>query len=350
MKFPSSLRAVMNVDNDALADHRNAIIMHLSAIGSVVMLSYALWHLTYSRWPLVGLNAVVAGLLLNNAYALRRARRPLLPFWVLASAMTVAVCASTYLQGVPGMLWAFPMLFMCYFGLPRRLATLLGGALMVASSGVAGMSVGPDLGMRLFVSLCFVMVMINVVLNVIGGLQQALVAQTITDPLTGAYNRRHFQAQLDRWVDRDGVGSVVAEPQGPEAGDNALFAIDIDHFKRINDRHGHDVGDEVLRKVVAVVAARKRAGDQLFRVGGEEFLLLLPGLPEQAALNVAEELRQRLARTELLPGEEVTVSIGVSMLGAGQSVQQWVKRADIALYDAKRSGRNRVSLAPVQQA
>ena len=121
--------------------------------------------------------------------------------------------------------------------------------------------------------------------------------------------------------------------------------IDIDQLKRINDSHGHEVGDAVLRQVVSAVQARKRRNDLLFRLGGEEFVLLLPGATLAQAQQIAEDLRQRLAQAELLPGEPVTVSIGVSALQPGQTAEAWVKRADAALYQAKRGGLNRVVLA-----
>ena len=124
-----------------------------------------------------------------------------------------------------------------------------------------------------------------------------------------------------------------------------MLAIDIDHFKRINDSRGHDVGDEVLRRLVAAVVARKRRSDLLFRIGGEEFLLLLPGASLDNAQGVADELRVRLGQADLLPDVRVTVSIGVSALEAGQTAEAWVKRADVALFEAKRSGRDRVVVA-----
>jgi diguanylate cyclase (GGDEF)-like protein len=244
---------------------------------------------------------------------------------------------SVFKQGVPGVLWSYPAMFICYFILQRRVAMVLGVVLTMGVTVASAWTLEPSLAVRVFGSLAFVMTMINVVLNVVGDLQQALVAQTITDPLTGAFNRRHMDQQL-------GVCVASAEAAPPV---ESLLVIDIDHFKRINDTHGHDVGDEVLRKVVTAVASRKRRSDLLFRMGGEEFLLLLPGAPLDQAQKIAEELRQRLAHAELLPGEPVTVSIGVSALRRGQTADAWIKSADTALYRAKRSGRNRVVLAEV---
>jgi len=126
---------------------------------------------------------------------------------------------------------------------------------------------------------------------------------------------------------------------------DALLAIDIDNFKRINDEHGHAAADHVLCRLVTAIGARRRSGDLLFRTGGEEFVLLLPRITRVAAQSVAEELRERLAQAELMPGRSVTVSIGISALAPGQSVDTWTQAADAALYEARRAGRNRVVVA-----
>jgi len=122
----------------------------------------------------------------------------------------------------------------------------------------------------------------------------------------------------------------------------SLLLIDIDRFKLINDQFGHAKGDSVLKGIVAVVGKRSRKVDSLFRVGGEEFILLLPDAQEAAAVAVAEQLRASVADAPLLDGRQVTVSIGVSELQAGESPDSWMKHADDALYAAKNAGRNRV--------
>jgi GGDEF domain-containing protein len=101
---------------------------------------------------------------------------------------------------------------------------------------------------------------LHVVLNAVGHPQRALVQQTVTDPLTGAFNRGHFDARL---------AELRAPLPGADAV-NVLLAVDVDHFKAINDRHGHGAGDAVLQGVVGVLNARKRPSDSVFRTGGEE--------------------------------------------------------------------------------
>jgi len=328
----------MQLDNDALADHRHWIVMKLSLLGGPILFAVALMHAVAQRWPMVVLNMVVAMVLLATGWLMFRGRRPLMPSSVLIALMAVAVCMSIRMQGMAGVLWAYPLMFLSYFALPRRLATVLVTVLLLAVTLVCMETLEGGFAVRVFLSMGFVLLMINVVLNVVGSLQQALIRQAITDPLTGAFNRRHLQIHLDSLTPRTGVvsGAVPA---------SALLAVDIDLFKHINDRHGHDTGDLVLRRMVELLNSRKRASDLLFRTGGEEFMLLLPRIDAEDAVGVAEDLRLLIAKSNLLPGQVVTVSIGVSLLTAGQTAQAWMKQADNALYAAKRAGRNCVRLA-----
>ncbi len=331
----SRVRRALNVDDDALAAHRDRIRLNFSGLAALALSPFALLHLVRANWLMFGVNAIVVGVMLANVWALRRGRAPVIPFWTLGFVMVAGACTSVLQQGLYGVVWAYPAVFMFFFVLPRGLAMVLGLVLLLAVTVASTISLGPALAARIFMSLGFVLIMINVVLNVVGELQRALVTQAITDPLTGAYNRRHLQEHLAQRV----------APAGTDAAGDALLAIDIDHFKRINDVHGHAVGDQVLCRLVAAIHARKRGGDLLFRTGGEEFMLLLPRITLSAAHGVAEELRKRLAQAELVPDETVTVSIGVSALAPRQPVEAWVRAADAALYEAKRGGRNRVVVA-----
>ncbi len=324
----------MDIANDALSGYRAGIVHNLSLVGGVLLGAVGLIHLAAGRWILVLLNFAVALALLSNVWTAQRGRRALLPFGVLAPLLIAAIVASTLLQGFNGVLWAYPMMFICFFALPRRLALVLSVALIVSVCVATYVILGVGVSARISASLAFVLLMINVVLGVLGDLQRALLTQAITDHLTGCYNRRHLQALLDRMSPASDVTSA-----GP-----VLLAIDIDHFKSINDRHGHDVGDEVLVRLVQVLATRQRLGDLLFRTGGEEFVLLLPRTTEAAAMQVAEALRELVAGSGILPGESVTISVGISA-GVSRDVKAWLKSADKALYQAKHDGRNRVVLA-----
>jgi diguanylate cyclase (GGDEF)-like protein len=162
---------------------------------------------------------------------------------------------------------------------------------------------------------------------------RALEEETITDPLTGAFNRRHMHDMLATVVER-------RRRHGERA---SLLLVDVDRFKRINDALGHVEGDRVLKTLVAVIGQRMRKVDALFRAGGEEFALLLTGAKFPDAVSVAEDIRRVVHDAGLVPGRRVSISVGVVELAPEQSVADWFAEADAALYRAKRSGRNRVA-------
>lgn len=159
------------------------------------------------------------------------------------------------------------------------------------------------------------------------------------DSLTGVASRRQVLAELDT--------ALTVLPRGGRMPLSVL-ALDVDHFKRINDEHGHAAGDQVLRLVATTLRQRLRRNDSFGRTGGEEFLALLPGATCAEASQLAGQLREVLERQAfdaIVPGLRLTVSIGVAEAGAGESSQALLARADAALYRAKHGGRNRVELA-----
>jgi diguanylate cyclase (GGDEF)-like protein len=120
-----------------------------------------------------------------------------------------------------------------------------------------------------------------------------------------------------------------------------LAIVDLDHFKRVNDRHGHAAGDAVLVAFSELLCASLRKADGVYRLGGEEFLLLMPGAGEEALAKVTETLRATIETRLRGPEGNLTASLGAACLRPGESAQAWLARADSALYRAKSLGRNR---------
>ncbi len=156
-----------------------------------------------------------------------------------------------------------------------------------------------------------------------------------TDQLTGALNRRGGDRVLEQLVQRAAAAHT----------DLAAMMCDIDHFKRVNDTHGHAAGDRVLAAVARALRATLRDGDVVSRHGGEEFLVLVPGANIDVATRLAERLRGAVAAAPDAEVGRVTVSIGVAVLTEGEGPEALVARADAALYDAKEGGRDRVVVA-----
>lgn len=162
---------------------------------------------------------------------------------------------------------------------------------------------------------------------------QTLRRQALTDPLTGLYNRR--------WVNEEALARIpLHAPEGqPRA---AVLMLDLDYFKQVNDDHGHTVGDQVLQIVGARLSSLVRTEDCVCRYGGEEFLVLLPVTPLDAALRIAERMRQQVSQLmDCLPDRCMTISAGISTLREGEpDLDAAIERADEALYAAKAAGRD----------
>ncbi len=162
----------------------------------------------------------------------------------------------------------------------------------------------------------------------------------VTDSLTGLHNRRFALFELDRMLSRPGKGLAV-------------MMLDLDHFKAVNDSHGHAAGDRILSQVARRLRSQLRGRDLLARIGGEEFLVALPDAGEADALDCAERLRRAIGTTPFRVSDQiaplhVTLSAGLALIGrdaAGETAQSLIDRADRALYGAKSHGRDQVTLA-----
>lgn len=171
-------------------------------------------------------------------------------------------------------------------------------------------------------------------------LEDELRHAAVTDALTGALNRRGFDEALRQT-------SAFAKRYGHPL---SVIAIDLDHFKTVNDRHGHAAGDRALKAVASLIMQELRGEtDFLGRIGGEEFIVLCPHTPAEGAVALAERIRCRLASTSISVGTtavSLTASFGVRQLADDKDVDGMLAASDDALYRAKRSGRNRIVLSP----
>jgi diguanylate cyclase (GGDEF)-like protein/PAS domain S-box-containing protein len=166
---------------------------------------------------------------------------------------------------------------------------------------------------------------------------------SITDSLTGLYNRRKFFEEIEKEVERvSRYGSPLS-----------VLMLDLDHFKPVNDKFGHQMGDEVLRALAGILRASTRKTDLVARYGGEEFIIMLTETPLKGALGVAQRIKAEVERAAVMGrGAELkfTVSLGLAPFIKGDTVDSLISRADGALYQAKKNGRNRVEIAETSGA
>lgn len=168
-------------------------------------------------------------------------------------------------------------------------------------------------------------------------LEQELAYQARSDELTGLANRRYCETQLASELER-------CERYGQPL---SLLMLDLDHFKRVNDEHGHAAGDILLQRVAEVIGHHVRQTDVAARWGGEEFVVLLPSTRETGAARLAEKLREAIGVVTHGDRTGVTVSVGYGQYSRGEGRDTFLGRVDGALYAAKEAGRDRVCLAPV---
>lgn len=160
---------------------------------------------------------------------------------------------------------------------------------------------------------------------------------TLVDSLTGLYNRRYFDLYVEKAIP---LSELTDAPL-------FLIMIDIDYFKKINDTYGHHCGDEVLKGLASILRTNLRASDALIRMGGEEFVILLPETILEECKHIAERLHNEVKQTKIIyENKEIslTISVGVAQYNK-EPINKFVEKADSALYQAKQTGRNRIVYA-----
>lgn len=251
---------------------------------------------------------------------------------VVAGSGAVAVGA---VVGEPGLFWLYPVLVTSFFLTEARYAIFINIAAVVALMA-HGVAFSSSVQMWSFATTAVVVSCCAYAFAYRNEDQRERLEHLATvDPLTGVKNRRSMDEEL-------AVATSVAARNGISQG---LVLLDIDHFKKVNDVYGHSVGDEVLKELVVLVQQNIRRSDQIFRFGGEEFVLLMSGVDQVGLRAVMHNLQEIIRRFLKHPGGPVTASFGVAVLEDNENAESWFSRADAALYKAKESGRDQVIYA-----
>lgn len=307
----------------------------LCGAGTLGVLPFAIVRLlNFEIW--VGLLdlAIVAGFATLGMFVLRsrRVRATSICITILCHAGFIS---TLYVTGAHQVYWAYPTFVVAYYLLkPEEAATLSVVTILLTVPALYA-----NIDIFYLATAVITMALTAIFSYAFAALtrsqRQQLMNLATCDPLTGAGNRRALTQKLTEVIAAHERSSTPA----------SLIILDLDHFKAINDEFGHGAGDRILVQLTEIINLRIRVTDSLYRIGGEEFVIVVDGLDIDKASRLAEQLRTLVEANELAEGPGVTISLGVAELESGETADNWLQRADEALYKAKRGGRNLTRLA-----
>ena len=321
-------------------DFQLSIITLMGFFGIVSISPYAVYRLLHGNY-LVGIADTI--IVLSTLFAVFYAwvtRDTVKPGIYLAAVFSVGATLIAINLGVNGLFWIYPLILFNFFMVTPGKALLATALVLVSLVShallVPGSVFESDYQMVSFLVTCMMASVLSFIFAFRPRTQRDQLQLLAThDPLTGARNRRAMNEEL----------KIAMASHRRHSDSYGLLVMDLDHFKQINDRFGHHVGDQVLVAFVELIKRCCRKEDRLFRFGGEEFLLLLPNTEAQGLLAAAQNLLSRVGKELHSPGGAVTVSIGGAVLHSGEHWESWLQRADESLYRAKSEGRNRAVIA-----
>jgi len=309
----------------------------LSGAGALGVLPFTIIRFLNGEWGIGLLDAGIVACFLFLGIRVYRTGDVRGPSVLLALVGITGVVTTTYLKG-PGQIdWAYPAIIALFYLLQPREALLVTTVAIVALLPPLMDSLSTIALTTVLVSLLLT-ASISYAFALLTRVQkQKLIKLATCDPLTNTGNRRALDEKLQK----------ILAARKRNATQASLLVIDLDNFKGINDAYGHAAGDQILVSVTDIIKLRIRGTDSLYRVGGEEFVVLAEGQDIDRASQLAEHLRVLVEVNELSPQHNVSISIGVAELNDGETSEQWLCRADDALYDAKRAGKNTTSIADI---
>ncbi|OUS10209.1 hypothetical protein A9Q90_01905 [Gammaproteobacteria bacterium 54_18_T64] len=319
-------------EEDFIADFRLNFEMYFGALTLLVLSPYVIIHLWQKHFTMAAATIFIVLLSSCNSLSIYRRGIQTLPLTYFFLLLLSTLVAGLFTQGPNVIFWCYPFAFIILSIVDHRQARMMLGFSLLVFIPAAFYALETSIAASFLASYLLVCLFGDIVVNLVDQSQKQQAHLATTDPLTGAYNRRTFLPRLDEAAEscRRGIGTA------------SLIAIDIDYFKKINDSLGHLTGDEALKGLVHTLLGRKRKLDTIFRTGGEEFFVLAHNIEPGESLAFADGLRMTVQEADILPGQRITISIGVASYREGQSVDAWIHQADTNLYEAKRRGRNRV--------
>lgn len=316
------------MNNKLVENHQLSVLLLLGVVSVLGILPFIVIRYLQENYTAAGIDAaLVVGIVVLVSYAILSKKTRIVSA-ILAVFINSGVVAIVLANGLDSFLWVYPV-FASTFFLVRPFEALainlVTGAVLVVCSDIFN-----TIQLDSFI-VTIVMLSLSAFVYASRGEKQFRLLEKLNtvDALTGALNRRALATDMQKIL-------AISERSGLP---HLLVILDLDHFKAVNDQYGHAVGDQVLVKFVAIISANIRKYDQLYRFGGEEFILLVPEINDQQGFinNLRAVIKNQLKTPD---GKEVTVSFGAAAWAPSITADSWLKSADDALYQAKKSGRD----------
>lgn len=317
------------------SDTHLLILSVFSVIASMAIAPFAVYRLLESDFFAASIDGLVLATILGNLVFAWKTGRVGLAGNIMATLLAAAALVAIFVAGL-SYLWLFSLMIAIFLLASSNRLSIVFSFLLIGAAGSVPDLFADPVERFTFIAVAAQVALFSFVFAWRTSRQHRLLDMLASrDPLTGAGNRRALRREIHARAD-------AARQVGECA---ALALIDLDHFKQVNDRHGHDAGDKVLIDLADIVRGTMRACDTFYRYGGEEFVLVMPGtLPEGIAPALEKLLEVIRARLRAPDGVAVTVSLGAAVLCTPEDQLSWLSRADRALYAAKSAGRNRLCI------
>lgn len=309
-----------------------SIILSISGLISICLLPFAVIRMLQGDVSVAILNTTAVVVTTSIFFHVFVTNETQIARWGL-SLLSVAVMITTvHLKGEQQLIWIYPALTTVFFLLTPHIAAVIGSIFLLIILTMVWTAITPMYALSISVSAGSTLLFCYAFAFRMRDQQRFLEQLATTDPLTHVGNRRALEEKILLTIER-----LKRYPQQT----SSIIVMDIDFFKRINDQFGHSCGDKVLQKFAETVNNRIRVTDQLYRYGGEEFVVVLENTHVDEARELAEELRLEIA-TQQWPalGLQVTLSAGAAQYNGSETAYEWIDRADAAMYNAKEHGRN----------
>lgn len=307
----------------------------LSIVGAIGVFPFAIIRFLNGEYTIASLDLAIVSGLAGLSWYLYKTNNVRLVSIALSLLAVGGLLLTNYMKGAPQVFWIYPVLVGVFFLIKRGEALALS---FIAVAGLSATLIGRIDSFELlsiFITIIVTCSLAYAFATITRGQRDELMQLATKDPLTGAGNRRALQQKL--------AEAIAAKKRNDT--ECSMLMLDLDHFKQVNDDHGHAKGDEILIRLTELCGMRIRATDSIYRIGGEEFVIVAENLNLENAARLAEQLRTIIEAHDLAPTGNVTISVGVAQHHDTESGEQWMSRADNALYIAKHSGRNRISRA-----